>query len=162
VDAMVQATLATFGQIDILVNNAGVAKAAPLLELEEELWNWVVDTNLKGPYLCSRAVARQMVGQNRGGRLIHISSVNSTRSVPGRAHYAASKAGLVAMNRVIACELAAHGITSNVVAPGVTTSRMTERSLQDPEEHARMLSAIPIGRIGTPEDVATMVAFLAS
>jgi NAD(P)-dependent dehydrogenase (short-subunit alcohol dehydrogenase family) len=163
VDGMMNAALQHFDRLDILVNNAGVADQSPLLELEEETWDWLMGVNLKGPYLCSRAAARVMVKQGQGGRIIHIGSVNSTRSVPGRAHYAASKAGLVAMNKVIACELAPHRITCNVVAPGVTYSRMTERMLSDPEALAKKtLASIPLGRVGTPEDVAAVVAFLSS
>jgi NAD(P)-dependent dehydrogenase (short-subunit alcohol dehydrogenase family) len=162
VEGLVAACVDEFGRLDIMVNNAGVAKAATLLQLDENLWDYVVDINLKGAYLCSRAAALQMVVQGQGGRIIQIGSVNSTRSVPGRAHYAASKAGLVAMNRVIACELAEYGITCNVVAPGATRSRMSDPDMQDKQKSARILGAIPMHRIGQPEDVAAVVAFLAS
>jgi len=163
VEALIEETVKTFGRLDIFVNNAGVANQSWLLDLEEEIWDWMIGINLKGPYLCSRAAARQMVDQGEGGRIIQIGSVNSTRSVPGRCHYAASKSGLVAMTRVMACELAPHGITCNVVAPGCTRSRMTEMFFTNEEEfQSRTLKSIPMGRIGEPEDVAALVVFLAS
>lgn len=163
VEALMKTALSEFGRLDILVNNAGVANQSRLLELEEKTWDWLFAINLKGPYLCSRAAALIMVKQASGGRIIQIGSINSTRSVPGRSHYAASKAGLVAMTRVIACELAQYGITCNVVAPGVTRSRMTQEILADPDSvKNRTLRSIPLGRIGEPCDVAAAVAFLAS
>ena len=163
VEAMMKAAVDEFGHLDILVNNAGVANQSRLLDLEEHMWDWLLAVNLKGPYLCSRAAAQIMVKQGQGGRIIQIGSINSTRSVPGRSHYAASKAGLVAMNKVIACELAPCGITCNVVAPGVTYSRMTASILADTEAvKNKTLPSIPMGRIGEPADIAAAVTFLAS
>lgn len=163
VDDLIDGTIKAFGRLDIFVNNSGVANQTYLLDLEEETWDWLIDINLKGPYLCSRAAARQMVNQGEGGRIIQIGSVNSTRSVPKRCHYAASKAGLVAMTRVIACELAKYDITCNVVAPGCTRSKMTEVFIKEPEDFQnRTLKSIPMGRIGEPEDVAALVSFLSS
>jgi len=162
VSDLVDKTMALFGRLDIFVNNAGIVSNRPFLELDEREWDRVLDVNLKGAYLCARAAARAMVGAGIRGRIVHIGSVHSTRSLPGCAHYAASKAGLVAMNRVMAFDLAPAGITCNVVAPGATYSAEWGDALDDPANVRRIEAAIPLGRIGTPADVGEAVLFLVS
>jgi len=162
VDRMLARVLGLRGAVDILVNNAGVIGRTPLLELDEHEWDRVMGVNLRGAYLCSRAVARAMVRTGTHGRIVHIGSIHAVRSMPGRCHYAASKAGLVAMNRVMAFELAPHGILCNVIAPGATESEAWGTVLADAAEVQRVAAEIPLGRIGTPNDVAAAVLFLVS
>jgi 3-oxoacyl-[acyl-carrier protein] reductase len=159
---MVGRALDIRGAIDVLVNNAGLVERTPLLDLDETEWNRVVGVNLTGAYLCSRAVARVMVSTGTRGSIVHIGSIHATRSLPGRSHYAASKAGLVAMNRVMAYELAEHGIRCNVVNPGATYSESWGGALEIPAEVRRVEASIPLGRIGTPADVAGAVMFFLS
>jgi NAD(P)-dependent dehydrogenase (short-subunit alcohol dehydrogenase family) len=159
---LVDRTLATYGRLDILVNNAGIVGNRPFLDLDEYEWDRVLDVNLKGAYLCARAAAQVMVAQGTHGRIVHVGSVHSTRSLPGRSHYAASKAGLVGMNRVMSYELAPHGITCNVIAPGATYSEEWGDTLDDPAEVRRIEAAIPLGRIGNPADMGEAVLFLVS
>lgn len=159
VDRLVQATLDRFGRIDILVNNAGITRDTLLLRMDEADWDAVVTTNLKSTYLVTRAVIRGMMRQ-RYGRIVNMSSVVAEMGNPGQSNYAASKAGILGFTRSIAREIASRGITVNAVAPG-----MIETDIWDgvPEEaKRRALEAIPVGRIGRPEDVAGAVAFLAS
>ncbi len=162
VEAFVAEVESELGGIDILVNNAGVLKITPLLELEESEWDWVVDTNLKGYYLCARAVARRMVAGGSGGSIVNITSVLADRPLPGRTHYGASKAGIINMTRVWAAELAPFKIRVNAVAPGTIETGMMRVFAPDPAQLPDLVAPIPLGRIGTPLDVGDAVLFLAS
>jgi 3-oxoacyl-[acyl-carrier protein] reductase len=156
-DALCERTLAAFGKADILVNNAGVTRDGLLLRMSEEDWDRVLDTNLKGSFLCIRAFARAMVRQ-RWGRVVNVSSVIGLTGNAGQANYAASKAGLLGLTKAVAKELASRHITVNAVAPGFIETAMTE-ALDDTVREA-LQARIPLGRLGTPEDVAHAIAFL--
>lgn len=159
VDAMVKEVIARFGRIDILVNNAGITKDRLALQMKEEEFDAVLDTNLKGAFLCMKAVYRPMMKQ-RYGRVVNLTSVVGLRGNPGQANYAASKAGLIGMSKSIAKELASRGVTVNLVAPGFIDTDMTA-ALPEAARTA-LLSSIPMARLGQPEDVARAVAFFAS
>jgi 3-oxoacyl-[acyl-carrier protein] reductase len=148
-----------FGRVDILVNNAGITRDKLILRMTDDDWDTVMDTNLRGAFLCSRAVLRGMIRQ-RWGRIISISSVSGIAGNAGQANYAAAKAGLIGLTRTIAREVASRTITANVVAPGLITTEIWS-GVSD-EAKAGFLSAVPLARPGTPEEVAGVVAFLAS
>ncbi len=166
VEAMVAQTLQAFGQIDILVNNAGIVTMAPITEMTEATWDQVIDTDLKGTFLCTGAVAREMVKAGKGGKIINISSVHAYRPQESRAHYAAAKAGMVNMTKEIALELAPHRINVNCISPGAIETGMGEQFSSSPEEMQRtrewMARTIPWGRVGLPEDVANLALFMVS
>jgi 3-oxoacyl-[acyl-carrier protein] reductase len=155
--AAVQRALAHFGRIDVLVNNAGIYPNTPVLEMDENEWDAVFDTNVKGMFLMSRAVGRAMV--TRGGRIINISSGAAESGRVGAAHYCASKAAVNMFTRVLALELAPHGIVVNAVGPGLI--EVPGWSLSQDYIDA-IVSTNPMGRIGQPEDVAQAVLYLAS
>lgn len=159
VDAMVKEVITRFGRIDILVNNAGITKDKLALQMKEEEFDAVLDTNLKGAFLCMKAVYRPMMKQ-RYGRVVNLTSIVGLRGNPGQANYAASKAGLIGMSKSIAKELASRGVTVNLVAPGFIDTDMTA-ALPEAARTA-LLSTIPMARLGQPEDVAKAVAFFAS
>ncbi|RME44272.1 MAG: 3-oxoacyl-ACP reductase FabG [Deltaproteobacteria bacterium] len=145
-------------RIDILVNNAGVTRDTLLATMSEEAWRTVIETNLTGAWNAARAVIRPMLRQ-REGRIINISSVSGVLGAPGQVNYAAAKAGLIGMTKALAREVASRGITVNAVAPGYIE---TEMFLAMPEEARQAACAqVPLGRIGTPEEVAALVTFLA-
>jgi len=147
------------GRLDLLVNNAGITRDNLILRMKEEEWDAVLAVNLKGAYNCIRAVSKAMVKQ-RFGRIINISSVVGVIGNPGQANYVASKAGLIGLTKSVARELASRNITVNAVAPGFIQTEMTESLPAKVKEE--MLAQIPLGRFGTPEEVAQTVAFLAS
>ena len=159
VKALMDAAVKEFGRIDILVNNAGVTRDGLVMMMKEADFDAVIDTNLKGTFLCMKAAARPMM-KARWGRIINLSSVVALRGNPGQINYCASKAGVIGMTKSLAKELGGRGITVNAVAPGYIATDMTA-ALPDAAREA-MLSTIPAGRAGTPEDVAAAVAFLAS
>jgi 3-oxoacyl-[acyl-carrier protein] reductase len=159
VDAMFKAVLEAFGSIDILVNNAGIMKDTLMIRMSEEDWDNVLDINLKGSFLCTKAAARIMMKQ-RSGKIVNITSVVGLIGNPGQINYAASKAGMLGLTKSTAKELAARGITCNAVAPGFIVSRMTDNLSEVGKEN--YLKNIPLGRLGTPEDVAKVVGFLVS
>lgn len=159
VAAFVKEVLEEFGRIDILVNNAGVTADNLLLRLKEADWDKVINTNLKGTFHCTKAVARAMVKQ-RGGKIINITSVVGLLGNPGQANYAASKAGIIGFTKSVARELASRNITVNCVAPGFINTALTAAL---PEEaRGEVVKLVPLGRLGEPEDVAEIVRFLAS
>lgn len=162
VAAMVEAAGERFGGVDILVNNAGVETLVPLLDLEESEWDRVVDTNLKGAFLCGQIAARAMVSTGTAGAIVNVASINAKVTLAGQAHYTSSKGGLLMLTKSMAIDLAPHGIRVNAVGPGVIETRMTERSLSDPQRRAMLLSKVPLGRVGQPRDVANAALFLAS
>lgn len=151
--------LETFGRIDVLVNNAGITKDALIIRMKDEDWDQVLDINLKGAFLCSRAAVKPMSKQ-RYGRIISISSVVAFIGNPGQVNYVASKAGIVGLTKTVAREYASRGITVNAVAPGFIQTAMTD-ALPDQVKEA-MLKEIPLGRFGSPDDVANAIRFLAS
>ena len=159
VKALMDTALKTFGRIDILVNNAGITRDTLLMLMKPEDFDAVISANLRGTFLCMKAVARQMVKQ-RYGRIVNLSSVVGLRGNAGQVNYAASKAGVIGMTKSLAKELAGRNITVNAVAPGFINTDMTA-ALTDAAKTAA-LGAIPMGRMGAPEDVARAVAFLAS
>ncbi|TYQ13320.1 UNVERIFIED_CONTAM: 3-oxoacyl-[acyl-carrier-protein] reductase [Acetivibrio alkalicellulosi] len=159
VKSMIKTSVDTFGSVDILVNNAGITKDTIIFKMSEQDWDDVLDINLKGAFLCTKAVAKTMM-KKRAGKIINISSVAGVMGNIGQANYSASKAGLIGLTKSTAKELSAWGITCNAVAPGVIESKMTEVLPDNVKEN--YLNNIPLKRFGTPEDVANVVAFLAS
>ena len=155
----VRATLERFERIDILVNNAGIVRDQLLMRMKPEEWDAVIATNLTAAFTCTQAVLRPMLKQRRG-RVISVGSVVGQSGNPGQANYAASKAGLIGFSKALAREVAARGITVNVVAPGFIETDMTARL--DGAARDALAGQIPAGRLGRPEDVAAAVAFLAS
>lgn len=159
VKKLVEQILTDFSRVDILVNNAGLTRDGLSMRMSEADWDVVIDTNLKGAFNFIQAVERSMIKQ-RSGRIINIASVAGIMGNAGQANYAASKAGLIGLTKVIARELASRGITSNAVAPGFITTDMTEGL---PEAlKTGVVGQIPLGRFGEPADIAAAVAFLAS
>lgn len=159
VKALMDAAMKEFGRIDILVNNAGITRDGLLMMTKEEDFDAVIDTNLKGTFLCMKAVSRVMLRQ-KYGRIVNLSSVVGVHGNAGQVNYAASKAGVIGMTKSLAKELAAKGVTVNAVAPGFITTDMTA-ALPESAKTA-LLATIPQARLGAPEDVACAVAFLAS
>ena len=151
--------IANHGQVDILVNNAGITRDGLMARMKDEEWDSVLDTNLKGAFLCSKAVMRTMM-KKRWGRIINISSVVGFVGNGGQVNYAAAKAGLTGLTKAMARELAGRNITVNCVAPGYIVTDMTDGLTEDVQEALK--AQIPLGILGTPEDVAAAVAFLAS
>jgi 3-oxoacyl-[acyl-carrier protein] reductase len=160
VKEMVKATLEGLGGLDILVNNAGITRDNLLMRMSEEEWDQVLDINLKGAFNCCKAAMRPML-KARGGRIINISSVVGISGNPGQANYVASKAGLIGLTKTLARELASRQITANVVAPGLVPETGMTEDLSD-KLVEQMISQVPLGRPGKPEEVAHAVAFLAS
>ena len=159
VDAMVKEAAARFGRVDILVNNAGITRDKLALQMKEEDFDAVLDTNLKGAFLCMKAVYRPMMKQ-RYGRIINLSSVVGLRGNAWQSNCAASNAGLIGMSKSIAKELASRGVTVNLVAPGFIDTEMTAVLPEAARE--ALLKSIPMARLGQPEDVARAVAFFAA
>ena len=156
VDALVNAAMEKWGRIDVLVNNAGITRDTLLLRMKLEDWQAVIDLNLTGVFLCTRAVSKIMLKQ-RLGRIVNITSVAGQMGNPGQANYSAAKAGVIGFTKTVAKELASRGITVNAVAPGFITTDMTHDLKSD-----EILKFIPLARYGQPEEVAGMICFLAS
>lgn len=157
VDALVSTTLEKWGQIDVLVNNAGITRDTLLLRMKPEDWQAVIDLNLTGVFLCTRAVSKTML-KKRTGRIINIASVAGQMGNPGQANYSAAKAGVIGFTKTVAKEMASRGVTVNAVAPGFIATDMTG-DLPNADD---ILKFIPMGRFGKPEDVAGLVKFLAA
>jgi 3-oxoacyl-[acyl-carrier protein] reductase len=151
--------IAVHGKIDILVNNAGITRDGLMARMKEDDWDSVLDTNLKGAFLCSKAVMRAMMKQ-RWGRIVNVSSVVGFIGNSGQVNYGAAKAGLTGLTKSMARELAGRNITVNCVAPGYIVTEMTDGLTEDVQEALK--AQIPMGTLGTPEDVAASVGFLAS
>lgn len=159
VESMIQTVLDKLGSVDILVNNAGIVRDALLVRMKESDWDAVIAVNLKGSFNCTKAVARPMMRQ-RSGKIVNISSVMGLTGNIGQANYSASKAGIIGLTKSAAKELGRRGVNVNAIAPGFIMSRMTESLPEDQREKA--LENIPLGFLGSPEDVANAVAFLVS
>jgi 3-oxoacyl-[acyl-carrier protein] reductase len=159
VESMLAAALERLGRLDILVNNAGITRDGLLLRMDETAWDAVLDTNLKGAFLCTRAALKPMVRQ-KSGCIVNITSVMGLRGNAGQANYAAAKAGMIGLTKSAAWEVASRGIRVNAVAPGFITTRMTAGLPEGVTAEA--LQRIPLGRFGRPEDVAGVVVFLCS
>jgi 3-oxoacyl-[acyl-carrier protein] reductase len=156
VDSLIDQTLKTFGRIDILVNNAGITRDTLLLRMKLEDWQAVIDLNLTGVFLCTKAASKVMLKQ-KSGRVINITSVAGLMGNPGQANYSAAKAGVIGFSKTVAKELAVRGITVNAVAPGFIATDMTNDLKAD-----EILKYIPLARYGQPEEVAGMIRFLAT
>lgn len=156
VDALIKAAMDKWGRVDVLVNNAGITKDTLLLRMKLEDWQAVIDLNLTGIFLCTRAASKIMLKQ-KSGRIINIASVAGQMGNPGQANYSAAKAGVIGFTKTVAKELASRSITVNAVAPGFIATDMTAGL-----EAEGILQFIPLGRYGKPEEVAGMVRFLAA
>ncbi|MDN4494210.1 3-oxoacyl-[acyl-carrier-protein] reductase [Ureibacillus aquaedulcis] len=159
VQQLMNAAIEQFGTIDILVNNAGITRDNLLMRMKEDEWDDVINTNLKGVFLCTKAVTRQMMKQ-RAGRIINISSIVGVMGNAGQANYVAAKAGVIGLTKTTARELASRNILVNAIAPGFITTEMTDALPEDVK--STMLSQIPLAKLGSSEDVAKAVVFLAS
>lgn len=159
VDAMVQATLQHFSKIDILVNNAGITRDKLAMRMSEEDWDAVLNTNLKGAFLCAKAVIPLFLRQ-RSGVIVNISSVIGCVGGAGQANYSASKAGLIGLTKSLAKELGSRNIRVNAVAPGFIETEMTE--VLKPEQKEAAIRQVPLARLGSPKEVARVIAFLCS
>lgn len=159
VDAMVKQTVDSFGKIDILVNNAGITRDGLLMRMKDEDWDAVINTNLKGIFYCTKAVSKIMMKQ-RSGKIINMTSVVGIMGNAGQANYAAAKAGVIGFTKSMAKELASRGITVNAIAPGFIATDMTH-GLSD-QVKADLAAKIPLNRLGSAEDVAAAVVFLAT
>jgi 3-oxoacyl-[acyl-carrier protein] reductase len=159
VKEMIKSVIDTFGSLDILVNNAGITRDNLIMRMKEEEFDDVIETNLKGVFLTTKAVTRQMMRQ-KSGKIINIASIVGVSGNAGQANYVAAKAGVIGLTKTTAKELAARNILVNAVAPGFITTDMTDKLPEDAKE--AMLAMIPLSRLGNPEDVANVVRFLAS
>lgn len=159
VTALMDAAVKTYGSLDILVNNAGITRDNLIMRMKDDEWDDVLNTNLKGVFLCTKAVTRQMMKQ-RAGRIINISSIVGVAGNAGQANYVAAKAGVIGLTKTTAKELASRNILVNAIAPGFIETEMTEQLPEDIKQG--MLTQIPLAKLGQPEDIAKAVAFLAS
>src|SRR5256885_2296318 len=161
VQALIDGTADRFGRLDVLINNAGLGGTASVLDMTDEQWLRVLDVTLTGTFRCTRAALRQMVGQGHGGAVVNNASVLGWRAQPGQAHYAAAKAGVMALTRCAALDVAAHGIRVNAVAPSLAVhpflAKVTSEDLL-----AELTAAEPFGRAAQPWEVANVIVFLAS
>ena len=163
---LVAGTLDEFGKIDILVNNAGISSKADFLDLTEEDFDRVLAINLKGAFLCSKAVAKHQIEQVEAGAdpgsIINMSSVNAVFAIPDQVPYSVSKGGLSQLTKVTSLALAKYGIRVNAIGPGSIMTKMLESVVDNPESAATILSRTPMGRIGEPSEIASIAVFLAS
>jgi 3-oxoacyl-[acyl-carrier protein] reductase len=159
VSAGIERVVAEFGRLDVLVNNAGITRDGLLIRMKDEDWDRVLDVNLKGTFHCTKAALGVMIKQRRG-RIISIASIVGVMGNAGQTNYAASKAAIIGFTKSVAREYANRGVTANAVAPGFIKTAMTDQLPEDVQ--TRLREQIPLGRLGSPEDVAQAVAFLAS
>src|SRR5918912_1200255 len=158
----VQRVASEFGRLDLLVNNAGLNIPQSVFDVDEASWDSVLDTNLKGSFFAAQAAARHMVARGEGGRIINIGSQAGMVGIEERSAYGASKGGVTTLTKVLAIELARQGITVNTIAPTFVATELARKTLEDPEWRERILSRIPLGRVGEVGDVAAAVVYLAS
>ncbi len=162
IQALIEHVLYEWGQVDILVNNAGINIRQFAVDITEEAWDNILDTDLKGVFFCSQAVGRHMIERGEGGKIINIASQIGLVGYPKRTAYCAAKAGVVNLTRVLALEWAPHRINVNAVAPTFVRTPFVEALLQDETVREELVSRIPLGRLALPEDVVGSVVFLAS
>ena len=162
VEPMIDRVWDELGPIDILVNNAGIETIVPFLELSDEQWTRLVDTNLRGAWLCSQVYCRRTVGERRSGNIVNIGSIQAAKALPGRTHYAPTKLGLEALTRNLSAEMTPHGIRVNCIHPGLIETDMTAWVMKDPVLLPAVLAQISLGRAGRPREIGTVAAFFAS
>jgi glucose 1-dehydrogenase len=162
VGQVVEQGVQTLGRIDCLVNNAAIYESAPFLDMTEQVWDRVLDVDLKSVYLCTQAAARYWREAGRGGKVINIGSIHGARSWGGLAAYAAAKTGMISLTRTMALELAPYHINVNLVSPGAIAVGGNSDRPSDADFTARVKREIPLGRMGAGEEVANLVLFLAS
>jgi NAD(P)-dependent dehydrogenase (short-subunit alcohol dehydrogenase family) len=162
VDAMVEQAVKTFGRIDVLVNNAGICPFVDVMEMTPEIWQRTLDVNLTGGFHCTQSVARKMIERGQGGRIVFITSLAENVTGPAQVDYGASKAGARMTMVGFATALGKYGITCNAVAPGMIMTPMTEHHWKQPGPAESIKTRVPVGRIGTPQDIGKAVVFLAS
>lgn len=161
--ALVDAVIRKAKRLDVLVNNAGIAPAKPFLDMTEDDWDRVIRVNLKGAFLVGQAAARAMVAKKTAGAIVNMSSVNAVLAIPGLAAYNVSKGGLNQLTRVMALELAPHGIRVNAIGPGTIATELARKAvLGSPEARTKIMSRTPMGRLGEPGEIAEIALFLAS
>ena len=158
---MVAATRAEFGRIDILVNSAGVGWAEKLVDMSDDTWTWIIETNLSGVFYCCREVARLMIEQ-KSGSIINVASVAGVKGPPGLGAYAASKGGVIALTKVLALENVRYNVRVNAIAPGYFRTDMNAAALDDPEIGPKIVKRIPMRRAGQPEEIGGLAVYLAS
>jgi NAD(P)-dependent dehydrogenase (short-subunit alcohol dehydrogenase family) len=157
---LIARTIEAFSRLDILINNAGIYPLSPLLELDPDEWDRVIDANLRSTFLCTQAAARQWIAQGTGGAVVNIASIEGINPAPGHSHYNAAKGGVIMATRSMANELGEHGIRINAVSPGLLWREGIDRDW--PEGVTRYRQAAPLGRLGRPAEVADACLFLAS
>jgi glucose 1-dehydrogenase len=162
IQRLVDETVKAFGRLDAMVNNAGMETRTSTLDTTEHQFDMVIGVDLKSAFFGVQLAAKQMIAQGGGGRIINISSIHEDWPMPGNSPYCAAKGGVRMLTRTAGVELAPHGITVVGVAPGAVWTPIDEVTLADPKEKARLEAAIPIGRVAQPEEIAKLVAFLAS
>src|SRR4030042_1547180 len=160
IEKAVKEVISEFGKVDILVNNAGITRASKVADMPDEVWDSVVDVNLKGVFLCCRAVIPQMK-ERKYGKIISIASILALRGGPYYAHYGATKAGVVSFTQSLAIELGRHNINVNAIGPGIIDTPMAAGDVES-ELQQSLIKRIPLRRIGTPRDIADAALFLAS
>jgi glucose 1-dehydrogenase/3-oxoacyl-[acyl-carrier protein] reductase len=162
VEPMFEQVWSTLGPIDILVNNAGIETIVPFLDLSDDQWTRLVDTNLRGAWLCSQVYSKRAVADGRRGSIINIGSIQAAKVLTGRTHYAPTKLGLEALTRNVSAEMTPHGIRVNCIHPGLIDTDMTAWVMKDPALLPVVLSQISMGRAGQPREIGAVAAFLAS
>ena len=162
VEAMVEKVWKELGPIDVLVNNAGIETIVPFLDLTDEQWTRLTDTNLRGAWLCSQVVCRRLVAEQRQGNIVNIGSIQAAKVLAGRTHYAPTKLGLEALTRNMSAEMTPLGIRVNCVHPGLIDTDMTAWVMKSPDILPMVLAQISLGRAGLPREIGNVVAFLAS
>ena len=162
VERMVSDALGAFGAVDVLVNNAGILSAGPIEEVSEEAWDLVMSVNLKGVFLCCKAVGRHMIERGTGGAVVNVASISGTIPEVNAGAYTPSKAGVIGLTRLLAMEWAPYGIRVNALSPGPVMTPLQRKSYPTSELLAARNAAVPLGRHGTPEEIGTTAVFLAS
>ena len=162
VRASIEGVVSEFGHLDLLINNAGLNIPQSVFDVDEASWDSVIDTNLMGTFFATQAAARHMVARDEGGRIINVASQAGVVGIEERSAYGASKSGVILLTKVLAIELAQHEITVNAVAPTFVATELTRSTLENPEWRERILSRIPLDRVGEVEDVVAATVYLAS
>ncbi|MGA7671584.1 MAG: SDR family NAD(P)-dependent oxidoreductase [Nitrolancea sp.] len=162
VDRAIQQAVDRFGRVDILVHGAGVGVHKEIVDLSDDEWDLQIDVQLRGAFLLSRAVGRQLIAQGDGGRIVLIGSTSGNNARPNSGPHAASKAGEIQLMRVMALEMGKYGVTANVVSPGLTDISGISRSFQNPEYQKVFVTQVPLGRLAVPDEIADAVLFFAS